>query len=160
MHYCKKSLIALLLFTILFSAKGVFAQNSSKAFNYIVVPRIVKVIDGDTVRIWMKESNVNVRLAGIDCYETSVNSHIQHQRNRGDTDESIIERGLRAKSILINKLRAHHPIYLEITGVDERYGRLVGIFYYKDNQGKLVSINREMMMTGYCPQYNFRKKRY
>ena len=58
---------------------------------------------------------------------------------------------------LIKILRRHKDIYLEITGVDH-YSRLVGIFYYKDSKGNYVSINKEMMNTGYCPMYIYKGK--
>lgn len=126
--------------------------------NYIMRPQIVSVVDGDTIKIRLKERDTGVRLTGIDCYETSVNKHIKYQRNKGLTDEQIIEKGLMAKQELIKILRSHKNIYLEITGVDH-YSRLVGIFYYKDKKGHYVSINDEMMNTGYCPQFIYNAKR-
>ncbi|MBS4759332.1 MAG: thermonuclease family protein [Clostridium sp.] len=125
--------------------------------NYIVHPQIVSVVDGDTIKIRLKEKDTGVRLTGIDCYETSVNKHIKYQRNKGLSDEQIIEKGLMAKQELIKILQSHKNIYLEITGVDH-YSRLVGIFYYKDNNGNYISINNEMMNTGYCPEYIYKRK--
>lgn len=71
--------------------------------DYMIKPRIISAPDGDTIKIWTKEKNVNVRL----------------------------------------------------TGIDKKWGRYVGIFYYKDKSGNYVSINDKMMNTGYCPQYIF-----
>lgn len=124
--------------------------------NYLIKPQIAYVIDGDTVKIRLKERNTSVRLTGIDCYETSDNNHIKYQRNKGLTDDEIISRGLKAKQEMIKILRKHKEIYLEITGVDH-YSRLVGIFYYKDPQGKYININNEMMKTGYCPEYIYKR---
>lgn len=127
-------------------------SKSEPNSNYLIKPIIAYVIDGDTVKIRLKERNTSVRLTGIDCYETSDNNHIKYQRNKGLTDDEIISRGLKAKQEMIKILRKHKEIYLEITGVDH-YSRLVGIFYYKDPQGKYININNEMMKTGYCPEY-------
>lgn len=140
-------------------AQNLYLKNSDFINrNYIIKPVIVSVVDGDTIKIRLKERDTGVRLTGIDCYETSVNKHIKYQRNKGLTDEQIIEKGLMAKQELIKILRSHKNIYLEITGVDH-YSRLVGIFYYKDKKGHYVSINDEMMNTGYCPQFIYNAKR-
>lgn len=126
--------------------------------NYIVRPQIVSVVDGDTIKIRLKERDTGVRLTNIDSYETSANNQIKYQHNDELTDEQITEKGLRVKQKLIKILRSHKNIYLEITGVDH-YSRLVGIFYYKDNNGNYISINNEMMNTGYCPQFIYKSKR-
>ena len=153
----------LLAFCLLFCvSNGVtLAFNQNSALNTTELPNTFKpqiayVIDGDTVKIRLKERNVSVRLTGIDCNETSDNNHIKYQRNKGLTDDEIISRGLKAKQEMIKILRKHKEIYLEITGVDH-YSRLVGIFYYKDPQGKYININNEMMKTGYCPEYIYKR---
>lgn len=132
-------------------------SQSEPNSNYLIKPTIAYVVDGDTIKIRLKERNTSVRLTGIDCYETSTNNHIKYQRNKGLTDDEIILRGYKAKDELTKILRKHEDIYLEITGVDH-YSRLVGIFYYKDSKGKYISINDEMMKTGYCPQYIYKGK--
>lgn len=136
----------------LFAFSPAFCANP----DYMIKPRIVNVIDGDTIKIQTKERPVNVRLTGIDCYEISDNGHIKYQRGKGLTDEQIIEKGLKAKDELIKILRANKNIYLELTGLDKKWGRYVGIFYYKDTNGRYVSINDRMMNTGYCPHFVYR----
>ncbi len=133
------------------------AYDNNVDQNYLIKPTIAYVVDGDTIKIRLKERNTSVRLTGIDCYETSTNNHIKYQRNKGLTDDEIILRGYKAKDELTKILRKHEDIYLEITGVDH-YSRLVGIFYYKDTKGKYININNEMMKTGYCPQYIYKGK--
>lgn len=124
--------------------------------DYMIKPKILYVIDGDTIKIHTNERPVSVRLTGIDCYETSVNGHIRYQQNKGLSDEQIIEKGLKAKDELIKILRSNKNIYLELTGIDKKWGRFVGILYYKNPKGKYVSINDRMLKTGYCPQYIFK----
>ena len=134
----------------LYSSTFAVAQNLSLKNsdfinrNYIIKPVIVSVVDGDTIK--------------IDSYETSANNQIKYQHNDELTDEQITEKGLMVKQKLIKILQSHKNIYLEITGVDH-YSRLVGIFYYKDNNGNYISINNEMMNTGYCPQFIYKSKR-
>lgn len=155
--------IRLLLMSLIISAFALHYQSmSAKTLNdidtnYLIKAVIVYAVDGDTIKIRLKERNTSVRLTGIDCYETSANNHIKYQRNQGLTDDDIILRGYKAKEELIKILRRHKDIYLEITGVDH-YSRLVGIFYYKDSKGNYVSINKEIMNTGYCPMYIYKGK--
>ena len=85
--------------------------------NYMIKPKILYVIDGDTIKIHTNERPVSVRLTGIDCYETSVNGHIRYQQNKGLSDEQIIEKGLKAKDELIKILRSNKNIYLELTEI-------------------------------------------
>ena len=120
-------IIKTLLIFICITASAAYAANP----NYMIKPKIISAPDGDTIKIWTKERPVSVRLTGIDCYETSVNGHIQYQRNKG----------LKAKDELIKILRSNKNIYLEITGIDRKWGRYVGIFYYKDSKGRYISIN-------------------
>lgn len=146
-----------LLFTLL--CIFYFSLNNcvfSVDVNYLIKPRIHSVIDGDTIKIWTRERPVSVRLTGIDCYETSQNGHIHYQRNQGLSDEEIIEKGLKAKEELLKILRSHKIIYLELTGIDKKWGRLVGEFYFKDTNGHYTSINNEMQYTDYCKQYVFK----
>ena len=151
-------LISKLLVLLIFLSP-VKAAHGNTTFNYIIKPRIVSAPDGDTIKIWTKQTPVSVRLEGIDCYETSANPHIKYQRTEGLTDEEIIERGLKAKAEMLKILRGHKDIYLELRGIDKRYGRYVGIFYYIDPNGKMVNINEEMMKTGYCPKYIYAPKK-
>ena len=95
--------------------------------NYMIKPKIISAPDGDTIKIWTKERPVSVRLTG-----------------------------LKAKDELIKILRSNKNIYLEITGIDRKWGRYVGIFYYKDSKGRYISINDKMLKTGYCPRYIFK----
>lgn len=86
-------IIKTLLIFICITASAAYAANP----NYMIKPKILYVIDGDTIKIHTNERPVSVRLTGIDCYETSVNGHIRYQQNKGLSDEQIIEKGLKAK---------------------------------------------------------------
>ena len=72
-------------------------QVKNQKIRYLIKPDILKVIDGDTVLIKMKEGTASVRLTGIDCYETKMNSHIKYQKTDDISYEEIFERGKLAK---------------------------------------------------------------
>ena len=79
------TIILVIIFAFLSANIGICINQ-----NYIIKPTIISVVDGDTLKIRLKERDTNVRLTGIDCYETSVNKHIKYQRNQGLTDYEII----------------------------------------------------------------------
>ena len=58
--------------------------------------RIVKILDGDTVRAKINDNIFSIRLIGIDCYETTPNkikSYYEDVRFKNDSDISKIYRG-------------------------------------------------------------------
>ena len=105
---------------------------------------ILKVFDGDTVLIKTKEGTASVRLTGIDCYETHFNSHVVYQKTEKNSYEEIFEKGEMAK-LRLEQLIKNKNIFLEITGMDKKYSRLVGILYTSDG----MNINKEMLKNGY-----------
>ena len=124
----------------------------SKDINSTIKPDIVKVFDGDTILIRLKEGVVPVRLTGIDCSETKMNSHIYYQKNDSNTFEQIFKEGNLAKDKL-EKLVIGKDVYLELTGIDRKYGRFVGILYSSD----WVNINKLMLRNGVCKKYIYKK---
>ncbi|MBQ2645218.1 hypothetical protein IJG14_06580 [bacterium] len=103
---------------------------------YIIKLKIIKIIDGDTILIKTKEGAVSVRLSGIDCFETKMNSHIKYQKTDSITYDEIFYLGYKGKNAL-EKLIINKNIELEITGIDKKYGRFVGICKkYKFNHNK------------------------
>lgn len=115
---------------------------------------ITKVCDGDTVQIGLPEGKVNVRMVGIDCYETRKIHRAYHQAydKRISIDE-VLAKGKQASEIL-QKIIAQDPnkIYFDFQGID-RYGRALGVLYIKNK-----NINKMMQTTGLCPQYEYRQK--
>lgn len=117
-------------------------------------------VDGDTIYIRLKEGKVKIRLSGIDCFESNNNPHIIYQiQDYGLSESEIIKKGQAATRILKNIIETNkNDIYFELTGIDKKYGRLVGVIYYKDKNGNLININEKMQKTGYCPEYIFLPK--
>ena len=81
-----------------------------------------------------------------------MNPHIKYQKADGMSYEEIFVLGNKAKKEL-ESLIYNKNIFLEITGVDRKYGRFVGILYDND-----VNINKKMLNSGLCPEYKFNAK--
>ena len=142
--------IILIILNFLFFINFVYCKN----VKYIIKPYILKVLDGDTILIKTKEGTASVRLTGIDCYETKMNSHIKYQKTDDISYEEIFKRGRLAKERLEN-LISDKNIPLEITGIDRKYGRFVGVLYSSDGK----NINKEMLKDDLCKVYVFKPKK-
>lgn len=141
----RKFIVLLFLFLLIWKSI-VFAKNTRDE-NYTIKPEIVRIIDGDTILIKTKEGTASVRLTGIDCFETYMNPHIKYQKTDDITYEEIFERGIAAKNKLESLLK-EKEVYLEITGIDKKYGRLVGILYTDS-----MNVNKEMLKNKLCKEY-------
>ena len=148
-----KTIFIFISFFIFFTSSAIAIDE-----DYTIKPKDIKAIDGDTVLIKTKEVNASVRLFGIDCYETHINNHINYQKTDDITYDEIIKKGKQATIILEKILNKNKDIYLEITGMDKKYGRLVGIIYYKNSENRLININKLMEQSGFCPAYKYKPK--
>ena len=146
MKFIQKTILSI------FIALSITTQIYAINIDSIIKPDIVKVFDGDTILIKLKEGVVPVRLTGIDCSETKMNSHIYYQKNDSNTFEQIFKEGNLAKDKL-EKLVIGKDVYLELTGIDRKYGRFVGILYSSD----WVNINKLMLRNGVCKKYIYKK---
>ena len=145
-----KNKIFYLVLVVMYFVNFAYCKN----VKYIIKPHILKVLDGDTILIKTKEGTASVRLTGIDCYETKMNSHIKYQKTDDISYEEIFERGRLAKERLEN-LISDKNISLEITGIDRKYGRFVGVLYSSDGK----NINKEMLKDDLCKVYVFKPKK-
>lgn len=148
----KKSLISILSF--IFLSLPAFAEYNNKVHVYNP-----QALDGDTISITLREGRASVRLTGIDCFESKMNDRVYLQMRKNYlTKDEILDKGIKAKKIL-NEIISQNSdeIWLNITGIDRTYGRLVGIIYYKDTKGNFVNINEIMKKSGSCPVFIFKK---
>ncbi len=145
-----KNKIFYLVLVVMYFVNFAYCKN----VKYIIKPHILKVLDGDTILIKTKEGTASVRLTGIDCYETKMNSHIKYQKTDDISYEEIFKRGRLAKERL-EKLVSDKNISLEITGIDRKYGRFVGVLYSSDGK----NINKEMLKDDLCKVYVFKPEK-
>lgn len=90
--------------------------------------RVVRVSDGDTLRLRTGDKTAKVRLSGIDCPE-------KRQRH-----------GPEAKQALASLVDGQH-VRIEQTAKD-RYGRVVGRVYLGE-----LNVNRQLVADGHCWAY-------
>ena len=139
----KKSLLFILLFFLL--------QISTSASTIPI--NVIKVYDGDTVRVKMSNGNkFSIRLYGVDCYETSRihRAYTQAYQNNVDVEE-IISKGKIAKNYLENISSKSKSAKFEFCGVD-KYSRVLGILYL-DN----INVNEELLKKKLCFKYEYKE---
>jgi endonuclease YncB( thermonuclease family) len=119
--------------------------------------RVSEVIDGDTVKIIKNGEEITVRLADIDCFETSKNSRAKWQSEyyKKSIDE-VIRLGKFSKSMLHSAVIGE-PIVtgkkvMLIEKGKDKYNRTLGIVFIDG-----VDINEYMLKYGKCEEYVPRK---
>ncbi len=110
--------------------------------------RIVKILDGDTIRAKINDNIFSIRLIGIDCYETTPNNRAYKQAyNNNLTIDEVIKNGKFSKKYLINLYKNSNVQTFEFMGLDY-YKRPLGVLYF-DN----VNINQKMLNHGGCLKF-------
>lgn len=139
-----KKILMLLLVMVL--GLSVFASEKLQV-------TLSRVYDGDTVEIINeKNEKENIRLIGIDCYETSANNRAYKQAYENKISiEQVVAGGTKAKLALIElfKTNTSKKLYLERHGKDH-YNRTLGIIYL----GK-KNINKYMLESGNALEYKY-----
>ena len=110
--------------------------------------RIVKILDGDTVRAKINDNIFSIRLIEIDCYETTPNNRAYRQAyNNNLTIDEVIKNGKFSKKYLINLYKNSNVQTFEFMGLDY-YKRPLGVLYFDD-----VNINQKMLNHGGCLKF-------
>ena len=110
--------------------------------------KIVKILDGDTIRAKINDNIFSIRLIGIDCYETTPNNRAYRQAyNNNLTIDEVIKNGKFSKKYLINLYKNSNVQTFEFMGLDY-YKRPLGVLYFDD-----VNINQKMLNHGGCLKF-------
>lgn len=110
--------------------------------------KIVKILDGDTIRAKINDNIFSIRLIGIDCYETTPNNRAYKQAyNNNLTIDEVIKNGKFSKKYLINLYKKSNVQTFEFMGLDY-YKRPLGVLYFDD-----VNINQKMLNHGGCLKF-------
>ncbi len=109
---------------------------------------VVRIVDGDTLKIryWGKEESI--RLIGIDTPESRVNKKAKRDAKRSGQDiKTITAMGKRATEYVSSLVKPGHKVTIEFDVEQrDRYGRLLGYVYLSN--GKML--NEEIVKAGYA----------
>ena len=129
------------LFVVLFVLPSLQAENQN-------IATVIKVIDGDTLKIKYQSSEENIRLIGIDTPESKINKKAKKDSKRSGQDiKTIIALGDKAANFTRSLVKPGNTIKVEFDVQQrDRYGRILGYIYL--NNGKML--NEEIIKAGYA----------
>jgi micrococcal nuclease len=100
---------------------------------------VVRVVDGDTLKVRYWEKEESIRLIGIDTPESRVNKKTKKDAKRSGQDiKTIIAMGKRATEYVESLVKTGDLITIEFdVQQKDRYGRLLGYVYLSN--GKMLN---------------------
>ena len=110
--------------------------------------KVVKIIDGDTIKIGYGRTEENVRLIGIDTPESRANSKAKKDAERSGQDvETIVAMGKKATNYVksIIKPGTNIEIKFDVQSRD-KYSRLLGYVYLQNGE----MLNEKIVQAGYA----------
>jgi len=109
---------------------------------------VVKVIDGDTIKIVYQQEKQSVRLIGIDTPESRANKKANKDAMRSGQDvNTITAMGKQATSYAKSMVHPGDTISIEFdVQKRDKYGRLLGYVYLSDGR----MLNEEIIRGGYA----------
>ena len=112
------------------------------------IATVLRVIDGDTLKISYKGHEERLRLIGIDTPESTDNPKAKKDSKRTNKDLSlIISQGKEATSYVKGLVKLGDTIQIEFdVQPRDRYGRLLGYVYLSDGS----MLNEEIVRAGYA----------
>ena len=136
-----KRLLALSIVLIISSSANILAFEQA-------VATVVRVIDGDTLKINYNGQEESVRLIGIDTPESRINKKAERDSKRTRKDiQLIISQGREATNYVKSVVESGDSIEIEFdVQTRDKYGRLLGYVYLSD--GKML--NEEIVRAGYA----------
>lgn len=129
-----------LLFALLLSLPGNTLAGESAT--------VIRVVDGDTLKVSHKGQEESLRLIGIDTPESRVNKKVKKDATGTGKDiELVISQGREATSYVKGLVKPGDSIQIEFdVQPRDKYGRLLGYVYLSD--GKML--NEEIVKAGYA----------
>ena len=132
---------------------ALFLLNSFVFAQYNIPIEIIKIYDGDTIKSKTDTGNkFNIRLFGIDCYETSkINRAYKQAYNDRLSVEEVVNNGLKAKKYLEELHSKVKCASFNFKGID-KYNRILGVLYFENE-----NINQKLINENYCKVYEFKE---
>jgi micrococcal nuclease len=142
MKKTRTALFLLLIYPAIFLSLFTSCVNNQEAIT------VLKVIDGDTLRIRLKGKTEKIRLIGIDTPEMQVNDKAKRDARRSKMDMSTILRQGRASRQFVSTLvRRGDQIRIAFdVQKRDRFGRLLGYVYLSDGR----MLNEEILKAGFA----------
>lgn len=131
--------LLLLLVSLLFPALAVAQTFTAK---------VIRVIDGDTIKVNLQGQTESVRLIGIDTPECRVNQKAERDSERSGQDmAAIVSQGRQATVFTRSKLKKGDTVRLE-TDVRkrDRYQRILAYVWLADG----TMLNEAIVRAGYA----------
>ena len=109
---------------------------------------ILRVVDGDTLKISYRGQEESIRLIGIDTPESQANKKAKGDAVRtGDDIQLILSQGRESTNYVKSLVKPGDSIQIEFDMQDrDKYGRLLGYVYLSDGR----MLNEEMVRAGYA----------
>jgi micrococcal nuclease len=120
--------------------------------------KIVRVSDGDTVRINLNAQEESVRLIGIDTPEKFASAKLTRDAEASPLSVSEIRALGEQASAYAERLMAAGEVYVQLgTQARDRYGRLLAYVYVRDPEGewefggeRFLQVNLELARAGWA----------
>lgn len=124
----------------------VYLQTSNA--NNKIETRVIKIVDGDTLKINFQGKKENVRLIGIDTPESKANKKAEKDSKRSGQDiKTITALGKESADFTKSLVKQGDTVKIEFDVQQrDRYGRLLGYIYL--NNGNML--NEEIIKAGYA----------
>lgn len=112
---------------------------------------VLRVIDGDTLKVRYNGRNTPVRLIGIDSPEMRENAKAVRDASKSNSSlQAILEAGAKAYDHLTTLVHSGQEIYLEFDAEKrDKYNRLLAYVWLN----KKEMLNEMMLSSGYASQY-------
>ncbi|WP_457642387.1 thermonuclease family protein [Persephonella sp.] len=110
--------------------------------------KVLYVIDGDTIKVFISGKKESVRLIGIDTPESRKNKRAKKQAREFNTNvNTIVYLGKKSKNFVEKLVRKGDVVYLELdVQPRDRYGRILAYVWLRS--GKML--NKEIICSGYA----------
>jgi micrococcal nuclease len=142
---CLWSLKRLLLILFLIAVVFPLEANGRERFS---PAKILRVTDGDTLKVNYKGKEESVRLIGIDAPESKINKKARNDAQRSGEDlKTITAMGKEATKFVKSLVKPGDTVTIEFdVQKRDKYGRLLAYVYLSD--GKML--NEEIVKDGYA----------
>ncbi len=114
----------------------------------LIPAKVLYVLDGDTIKVFVNGKRESVRLIGIDTPESRINRRAKWQaKDLNKNVYEIVKLGKKAKSFVKTLVKKGDTVYLEFDIQQrDRYRRLLAYVWLQD--GRIL--NREIICNGYA----------